>query len=93
VCSVTTGGLLYYVYVLQNDESRLCIGSTSNLGGRVRRHQDDEGGWTRGRGPWRLVHQETFDVRAKAMKRERSLKTGRNNIEFRRALGNRAAGC
>jgi putative endonuclease len=80
------GELLYYVYLLQNDEGRLYIGSTSDLERRVLRHQDNEGGWTRGRGPWRLVRQETFDDRAKAMKRERSLKTGRTNIELRRAL-------
>ena len=84
---------MYYVYVLRNDEGRLYIGSTSDLERRVRRHRNDEGGWTRGRGPWKLVHKGTFDSRAQAMKRERSLKSGRTNIELRRELSGKAAGC
>ena len=91
--STATGEYLYYVYILQNEDGRLYIGSTSDLERRVRQHQDDEGGWTRGRGPWELVRQETFDDRAMAMKHERSLKSGRTNIELRRGLSDKAVGC
>jgi putative endonuclease len=77
---------LYFVYVLRNGEGRLYIGFTSNLERRVRQHQGDKGGWTQGRGPWELVHSETFDSRVEAMRRERSLKRGKANHDLRKAL-------
>jgi predicted GIY-YIG superfamily endonuclease len=43
--------------------------------------------WTRSRGPWDLVHSETFATRREAMARERSLKSGRVNQELRARLG------
>ena len=77
---------MYFVYVLRNPEGRLYIGFTTDLDTRVRQHQDGEGGWTRGRGPWKLVHHETFAKRREAMRRERSLKRGGANQALRRDL-------
>jgi putative endonuclease len=77
---------MYYVYVLKNFEGRLYIGFTSNLEERVKRHQDGKAGWTRGRGPWELVHYETFTNRIEALRRERNLKRGKPNKELRSLL-------
>jgi len=77
---------LYFVYVLKNPEGQLYIGFTTNLEKRVLQHQQDEGGWTRHRGPWRLVHYETFTDQAEATRRERNLKRGRANQELRKRL-------
>ena len=77
----------YFVYVLQNDTDQLYIGFTAGLEERVRRHQIGDGGWTRGRGPWRLVHQEEFAVENEARQRERQLKSGRANQRLRKQLG------
>ena len=74
---------IYFVYVLRNPEGRLYIGFTTDLNRRVRQHQDGEGGWTRSRGPWELVHHEVFDNRSEAMRRERNLKRGKTNQELR----------
>ena len=75
---------LYFVYVLQNSEGRLYVGFTTDLERRVRQHQEDKGGWTSGRGPWELVHHESFSDRVEAMRRERNLKRGKTNQELRR---------
>ena len=77
----------YFVYVLRNPEGRLYIGCTTDLHQRVRQHQEGKGGWTRGRGPWQLVHHEVFDSRATAMRREGNLKRGRTNRELRLRFG------
>ena len=75
---------MYSVYVLRIQDGRLYIGFTTDLPRRVLQHQDDEGGWTRGKGPWELVHQEEFVDRAEAMGREKALKSGRANEELHR---------
>ena len=76
----------YFVYVLQNVEGRLYIGFTTDLKRRVQQHQNNEGGWTRTRGPWQLVYYETFADRIEAMHRERNLKRGKTNKELRSRL-------
>jgi len=73
----------YFVYVLRNSEGRLYVGFTTDLNKRLHQHQEGEGGWTHGRGPWELVHYETFTNRSEAMRRERNLKRGRTNKELR----------
>lgn len=79
---------IYFVYVLQNVEGRLYIGFTTDLERRVQQHQNNEGGWTRTRGPWQLVYCETFADRIEAMHRERNLKRGKTNKELRARISN-----
>jgi len=76
----------YQVYVLQNPRGNLYIGFTTNLDKRLTRHQNNEGGWTRDKGPWSLVYSETYTDRKEAMSRERYLKQGKANQELRRLL-------
>ncbi|MDP6821699.1 MAG: GIY-YIG nuclease family protein [Dehalococcoidia bacterium] len=77
----------YHVCVLQNDADQLYIGFTADLEERVRRHQIGDGGWTRGRGPWRLVHHEQYQTETEARRRERQLKSGKPNQRLRTQLG------
>ncbi len=77
----------YFVYVLRNPKGQLYIGFTTDLDRRVQQHRNDDGGWTKGRGPWALVHHEIFSNRAEAMRRERTLKCGKTNQELRMRLG------
>ncbi len=81
---------MYFVYVLRNHHGRLYVGYTTDLERRVQQHQLGEGGWTRVYGPWELVHYESFDDRAAAMHRERSLKSGQGRAWLREQLNGRA---
>ena len=79
----------FAVYVLQNDRGQLYIGHTADLSRRVAQHAAGESRWTASRGPWELVHTESFPSRAEAARRERTLKSGRANQALRESL----AGC
>ena len=78
---------MYYVYVLRNAEGRLYIGQTSDLATRVEQHLSGLAGWTKNRGPWKLVHSEEFPDQSQAMRRERELKSGRANQALRSRFG------
>ncbi|MEO6729028.1 MAG: GIY-YIG nuclease family protein [Candidatus Dojkabacteria bacterium] len=78
-----------YVYVLKSlSSSKLYIGQTHNLELRLKQHNGEglfSSGYTRGKGPWSLIHYESFTTRSEAIKREKFLKTGKgrefiNNI-------------
>ena len=68
---------MYYIYVLISIvyASRY-IGSTDDLGRRLREHNKGKCKYTKGRMPWKLVYSEEFETRAEAMKREKFLKSG-----------------
>ncbi len=64
-----------YVYIIQSTTSgKFYIGYTKNLQQRISQHQEDRGGWTKGKGPWVLKYYETFELNSEARKREIQLK-------------------
>jgi len=69
---------IFTVYVLYNPEYRKTyVGQTSSLEHRLIQHRNGLSTWTaRFPGEWTLIHQESFDTRPDAMKRERQLKSG-----------------
>jgi len=69
---------MYFIYILQNPQGRLYIGQTSDLQLRLRRHNEDKVFSTKGRGPWQLIHSESFATRSAAMTQERRLKALKN---------------
>ena len=77
----------YFIYVLRNQQGRLYIGFTENLEQRVWQHGENEASWTRGKGPWELVHHEEYSNRADTLRRERNLKRGRTNQILRDRFG------
>ncbi|MES0398117.1 MAG: GIY-YIG nuclease family protein [Syntrophobacteria bacterium] len=81
---------MYFVYVLRNPEGRLYIGFTSDLERRVLQHQRGEGGWTRLRGPWKVVFTEKYAARPQAMRREKFLKSGQGRAFIKGILATRA---
>ena len=82
--------VMFTVYVLRNDGGTLYAGHTSDLEKRLEQHLNGLSRWTKARGPWRLVHQEQFDTRAAAMKREKALKSGRANQALRELIESKA---
>jgi putative endonuclease len=53
---------------------RFYVGSTVDLERRLEEHQRGHSPATRGRGPWRLVYQESFPSLLEARRRELQLK-------------------
>lgn len=70
---------MFYVYVLQNPEGILYKGYTSNLEQRMEQHNSTDRlhAYTKGKGPWTLVHKEEYAIKEEAMRREKFLKTGK----------------
>jgi len=79
---------MFYVYVIRNNDGKIYIGYTADLEKRLLRHngtlKNKKKSFTyKNKGPWKIVHIETFDNRAEAVKREKQLKSsrGRNFIK------------
>jgi len=78
---------MYFVYVLRSVATgRYYTGSTSDLPARLLQHNSDQSLSTKHREPWQLVHQETYETLAEAVRRERYFKTGRGREELKRLL-------
>jgi len=68
----------YFVYVLCNDAGITYTGIAKNVDARLVRHNANAGArFTRGRGPWRVVHVEGPFTHGDALRRELSLKRDR----------------
>ena len=69
-----------YVYAIVNPRGEVYTGQTTDVERRLAQHNGDRPGgakFTRGRGPWRLVHVEEFEDVGAALKRERAIKRDR----------------
>lgn len=65
----------FYVYILQCVDGSFYTGYTKNLDQRTKLHQNGNGArYTKSHKPQKIAYFETFDDRAKAMKREREIK-------------------
>jgi putative endonuclease len=83
---------VFFVYVLRSQSTqRFYTGQTSDIPDRILKHEMGLSPSTKGRGPWELVHQEAFDTRSQAVRRERELKTGKGREELKRLLAAKAA--
>ncbi len=70
---------MYTVYVLNSSSfNKIYIGYTSDIAQRMKSYNElSTKGWTVKFRPWELVYTETFEEKAGAMARERSLKTAK----------------
>ena len=76
----------YYVYVLKSlKDGKLYIGYTNDLRKRFVEHSNNTRGWTKGRGPFKIIYYEASLDDEDARSRELYLKTGMG----RRYLNNR----
>ena len=82
---------MFFVYVLQSQSTgSFYTGQTADLMSRIEEHNSGSSLSTKDRGPWVLVHSETFLTRAEAMRRERELKTGKGRDELKRILAGKS---
>ncbi|MCG2711973.1 MAG: nucleotidyl transferase AbiEii/AbiGii toxin family protein [Candidatus Omnitrophica bacterium] len=66
----------FSVYVLKCRDESFYIGQTKDLEQRLEQHENKEVSWTASRLPIELIHEENFETREQAVKRESDLKTG-----------------
>lgn len=66
---------LYYIYMLKCKDGSIYTGYTDNIYKRIVKHRSGKGAkYTRGRGPFELVHYESFLTKEEAMQREAAIK-------------------
>ncbi len=65
----------HVVYVLECGDGSFYTGYTTDVARRLAEHDAGEGAkYTRGRGPFRVVHRESFASRSAALSREAAIK-------------------
>ncbi|MBC2602573.1 GIY-YIG nuclease family protein [Puniceicoccus vermicola] len=79
---------MFHVYVLENPKGRLYIGHTEDRQRRLSQHNSPEGKehlgkYTHRNGPWRFLGSENYPTRAKAMQREKQLKSWKSPKKVR----------
>jgi len=80
----------YFVYVLRNGGGTLYTGIAKDIDARLAQHNANNGArFTRGRGPWQVVHSEGPLAHGDALRRETALKHDRR---FKAELKERLAG-
>jgi putative endonuclease len=68
----------FFVYVLRNAEGTLYTGIAKDVDARLAQHNANAGArFTRGRGPWQVVHTEGPFAHGDALRRETALKRDR----------------
>ena len=78
---------MWYVYIIENVVGQLYIGCSSDLESRLKMHNGSRRpGWTRGRGPWKIIYKEPFQTKQEAMKRERYLKGLKAGLRVKKLL-------
>ena len=66
---------LWYVYILKCADTSYYTGITNNIKKRIASHENGTGAkYTKGRGPFELVFQESHPDRSHASQREREIK-------------------
>lgn len=76
--------MAWFVYVLLNDADIAYTGIAKDVATRLSQHNSGRGArFTRGRGPWRLIHTEGPIDHGDALRREAAIKAAAG---FKRAL-------
>ena len=74
---------MYAVYILYSSKlDRYYIGYSSDIAGRLRRHNDHSKGYTNAGKPWILVYSEDYENKSDASAREKQLKKLKNRVRL-----------
>ena len=78
---------MYYFYILYSPQSdRYYVGHTSDLEGRIKKHNTNHKGFTGHYHDWQLVYSEQFASKALAYAREREVKSWKSRIKIERLI-------
>ena len=76
--------MTWFVYLIRCGDGTLYCGIALDVATRLKQHQDGKGAkYTRGRGPLKLVYQETCGTKSAALRRERQIKRLRREAKLR----------
>ncbi len=74
-------------YILESVKNhKYYIGSTEDLAKRLNHHNKGRSRYTKGRGPFVLIHKEDYQTRSEAKKREYYLKSLKNRSAIERII-------
>ena len=66
---------MHYLYIIHSDSlDKYYIGHTSNLSGRLQRHNSNHNGFTGKSNDWKFVYTEFYNSKSDAYARERQIK-------------------
>ncbi|MBI4100175.1 GIY-YIG nuclease family protein [Candidatus Microgenomates bacterium] len=78
---------MFTTYILQSERDRgYYIGSTDNIEKRIIQHNRGYSRYTKNRGPFKLIYQETYSSRSEAKKREYYLKSLKSRIAIEKLI-------
>ena len=73
--------LMFYVYIIRSlKDGSYYIGSTSNLGKRIKRHNRGHSISTKNKKPFTLVYKKEYKIRSEAVREERRIKSQKSKI-------------
>jgi len=74
---------MYTVYIIYSEKiNKYYIGFSSDVQGRLRKHNNTSKGFTNAGRPWIIVYTEIFENKADAAARERQLKKWKNRARL-----------
>jgi len=78
---------MYQVYIIQSEKNgRYYIGVTADLNQRLEDHNQNKNRSTKNKGPWKIVHAESFTEKSAAWLREKKIKKYKGGEAFRKLL-------
>ena len=77
---------MYYVYIIENSSGKRYVGVTSELGGRLKKHNHQGSRWTRYKGPWQLIYKESYQSKEDALLREKKIKSYKGGEAFKKLI-------
>ena len=78
----------HYTYIIKSDQvGSFYIGSASDVGRRLTKHNSGHSPYTSKKRPWKLFYYETFETKKEALIREKFLKKQRNKDFYHRLAG------
>jgi len=79
---------MFYLYILYSQtRDRYYVGSTNDLGDRLKTHNSNHPGFTGHTGDWFVAYQEVFSIREDAYARERAIKKWKSRKMIEKLIG------
>ena len=78
----------FYIYIIKSKEGRFYVGSTENLGNRLKKHNQKMSFWTSRFSDWEIIYTEKFKTRKEALCREQIIKSYKGGQAFKKLISN-----